>query len=91
MNVAAVAEPAARGPAPSPTLADLPRGGKGTISELEGRDVVVQRLLEMGLTQGAVVEVVRFAPLGDPIEVRVLGYLLSLRREDARCVRVAAT
>jgi ferrous iron transport protein A len=42
----------------------------------------------MGLTQGAVVSVVRTAPLGDPLEVRVRGYLLSVRRGDARLVRV---
>ena len=74
--------------APPPTLADLPKGGRAVIEGIEGRDPVVQRLLEMGLTKGSPVEVVRFAPLGDPIEVRIRGYLLSLRREDARCVRV---
>jgi Fe2+ transport system protein FeoA len=74
--------------APSRTLADVPRGASATIRALLGRDAVVQRLLEMGLTEGADVHVVRFAPLGDPIEVKVRGYLLSLRREDARCVHV---
>jgi ferrous iron transport protein A len=70
------------------TLADLAKGDRGRIETLEGAGVVAQRLLEMGLTPGAVVTVVRFAPLGDPIEVKVRGYALSLRREDARAVRV---
>jgi ferrous iron transport protein A len=72
------------------TLADLERGGGGRVARLEGRPAVVQRLSEMGLTPGAEVKVVRFAPLGDPIEVRVRGYSLSLRREDARAVVLAA-
>jgi Fe2+ transport system protein FeoA len=72
------------------TLADLPKGGRGTVARLEGRPVVVQRLSEMGLTPGTEVVVLRFAPLGDPIEVRVRGYALSLRREDARAVVLAA-
>jgi Fe2+ transport system protein FeoA len=72
------------------TLADLPKGGHGRVARLTGRPVVVQRLSEMGLTPGTEVVVVRFAPLGDPIEVRVRGYALSLRREDARAVVLAA-
>jgi Fe2+ transport system protein FeoA len=55
---------------------------------LEGPPGVVQRLLEMGLTEGTVVGVVRAAPLGDPLEVRVRGYRLSVRKDDARLVRV---
>jgi Fe2+ transport system protein FeoA len=72
------------------TLADLEKGGRGRVARIEGRPVVVQRLSEMGLTPGVEVVVVRFAPLGDPIEVRVRGYALSLRREDARAVVLAA-
>ena len=71
-----------------PTLADLGVGGKAKVLGVSGRGPTVQRLLEMGLTAGAEVEVIRFAPLGDPLEVRVRGYSLSLRREDARSVRV---
>jgi Fe2+ transport system protein FeoA len=47
-----------------------------------------QRLLEMGLTVGAEFEVVRFAPLGDPIDIKVRGYHLSLRKKDAAGVRI---
>jgi Fe2+ transport system protein FeoA len=48
-----------------------------------------QRLLEMGLTVGAECEVVRFAPMGDPIDIKVRGYQLSLRKKEAGGVRVA--
>jgi Fe2+ transport system protein FeoA len=47
-----------------------------------------QRLLEMGLTVGAECEVVRFAPMGDPIDIKVRGYQLSLRKKEAGGVRV---
>lgn len=47
-----------------------------------------QRLLEMGLTVGAEFEVIRFAPMGDPIDIKVRGYHLSLRKKDAAGVRV---
>jgi len=71
------------------TLADLPVGGRGTVASVAGAPAVAQRLLEMGLTQGTEVEVVRFAPLGDPMEVRLWGYLLSLRKADAKNVLLA--
>ena len=48
-----------------------------------------QRLLEMGLTVGAECEIVRFAPMGDPIDIKVRGYQLSLRKKEASGVRVA--
>jgi Fe2+ transport system protein FeoA len=68
------------------TLADLPVGGRGLVAAVNGTRGVAQRLLEMGLIQGTEVEVVRFAPLGDPLEIRLWGYLLSLRKADAHCV-----
>jgi Fe2+ transport system protein FeoA len=71
------------------TLADLPPGRSGTVAGVEGAPALVQRLLEMGLTVGTGVEVVRYAPLGDPMEIRLRGYLLSLRKNDARNVRLA--
>jgi len=64
-------------------------GARGKVAGLDGSSTLVQRLLEMGLTTGVEVAVVRFAPLGDPIEVKVRGYLLTLRRADARSVRIA--
>jgi Fe2+ transport system protein FeoA len=73
---------------PSTRLADLAKGARARVTSVAGSPGTAQRLLEMGLTAGAVVEVVRFAPLGDPIEVSVRGYRLSLRREDAAGVLV---
>jgi ferrous iron transport protein A len=78
---------AARGGGRAPrSLADLPVGGSGRVREVVGGDALEQRLLEMGLTPGTLLQVIRFAPLGDPLEVRVRGYLLSVRRHDARGV-----
>jgi Fe2+ transport system protein FeoA len=77
-------------PAPARRLADLARGDRARVTAVAGAPATTQRLLEMGLTTGALVEVVRFAPLGDPIEVKVRGYRLSLRREDARGIEVEA-
>ncbi len=81
--------PSTGGPA-ARTLADLAVGDKARVVKLEGAGLTVQRLAEMGLTPGVVITVVRFAPLGDPVEVKVRGYALSLRNVDARCVLVSA-
>ncbi len=69
------------------TLADLHPGTRATIAGYERADVS-PRLLEMGLLPGVHVEVVRRAPLGDPIYVHVMGHPLSLRLHDARAVLV---
>jgi ferrous iron transport protein A len=69
-------------------LSDLPRGARARVLSLDGGVAASQRLLEMGLTAGAAVEVLRFAPLGDPVEIRVRGYALSLRRQEAKGVVV---
>ncbi len=69
-------------------LCDLPVGSKGAVL---GFDVVSSqriRLLEMGLTEGTEFQIVRLAPLGDPIDVKVRGYHLSLRRKEAGGIRV---
>jgi ferrous iron transport protein A len=72
------------------TLEDLAPGSRGRIAGIDGDVEMVQRLLEMGLVPGTELEVVRLAPLGDPIEVRVRGYLLSIRKENARLIRLEA-
>lgn len=69
------------------SLATLQPGDRGIIVRIHGSAFgITQRLLEMGLTRGTEVELVRFAPLGDPIEISVRGYRLSLRREEAESV-----
>lgn len=70
-------------------LSSMKIGEKGTVDALQGDDAVAQRLLELGLIPGSSIEVVRFAPMGDPINIKVRGYHLSLRRQEARTVRVA--
>ena len=63
-------------------------GCKGTVFAVGGDADVRRRLLEMGFCNGASVEVIRRAPLGDPIEFRLRGYHLSLREEQARHVQI---
>ncbi len=70
------------------TLADVPIGQTATVREVEGYDDVAVRLLEMGLTPGVEVKVIGAALLGDPVELEVRGYRLSLRKSEARRVQV---
>ncbi len=70
------------------TLNQMSAGQSGTIEELTGHDVICHRLLEMGITRGTKIQVVRFAPMGDPIDIKVRGYHLSLRRKEAEVIRV---
>jgi len=71
-------------------LSDLPVGQCATIAALDGEPQMIQRLLEMGLTPGTEVVVVRLAPLGDPMEVTVRGYNLSIRKDDAHHLVISA-
>ncbi len=71
------------------TLSTIPLGQKGRVTGFALPPEQRQRLLEMGLTVGAQFEVVRFAPLGDPIDIKVRGYHLSLRKNEAAGVLVA--
>jgi len=71
-----------------PSLLELPIGQRGRIEEVLGEDALMQRLMEMGLLEGAEVEVLGFAPFGDPLEVRLRDYRLSLRRNEAARIRV---
>jgi len=73
------------------TLDQLRAGQRARVEALDGDDAVVQRLLEMGLLEGEAIEVVGFAPLGDPLEIRLRGYCLSLRRREAARIRVQTT
>lgn len=71
-------------------LSNLPVGNTGVIADIDGDSPVVRRLLEMGLTSGTSIRVVRETPFGDPIQVQVRGYHLTLRRAEADHVRIAA-
>ncbi len=70
------------------TLAELPPGQRGLIKRVGGRGAVKRRIVDMGVVRGAPVEVVKVAPLGDPIEVKVRGYHLTLRKEEAAMIIV---
>ncbi len=70
-------------------LDTLVPGEKGTVADFASPVFEVrQRLMEMGLTKGTAVEVIRLAPLGDPIEISVRGYRLSLRRKEAAAIMI---
>lgn len=71
------------------TLDELKTGQTGTITAIEGEGPVVQRLMALGLLAGSAIRITRRAIGGDPIEVAIMDYALSLRREEARRVRVA--
>ncbi|HUY87815.1 MAG TPA: ferrous iron transport protein A [Pirellulales bacterium] len=70
------------------SLAELPVGGRARVLEVSGGDDVSMRLLEMGLTPGIELAVVGTAPLGDPLELEVRGYRLSVRKSEASKVAV---
>ena len=70
------------------TLAQMQEGQRGRVLRIGGDGATRQRLLDMGITRGAVIKVERRAPLGDPIEVTVKGYYLAIRESEARCVIV---
>ncbi len=69
-------------------LSELEVGQRAQVAAIQGADGVSQRLMEMGLFEGQVIEVIGFAPLGDPIEIRVQDSNLSLRRTEAARVLV---
>ncbi|WP_455581468.1 FeoA family protein [Dysosmobacter sp.] len=70
------------------TLDTLPLGREAVITAVGGAGALRLRLLDMGLIPKTAVRVEKIAPLGDPIELRVRGYALSLRKEDARNIQV---
>ena len=70
------------------TLADLGPEERGCIHSVTGTDGIAQRLSELGFTNGQTVQVVRFAPLGDPMQIRIRGFSLALRLHEARRVRL---
>lgn len=70
------------------SLTSLGVGQSGTVAEIKLPPERRGRILEMGLLVGTGVELVRFAPLGDPVEIKVRGYNLSLRKADAELIFV---
>ena len=70
------------------TLADMVVGGRAKVAKVHGQPALRHRLLEMGMTPGCRVRLVRVAPLGDPLDFELRGYHLSLRRDEARNVAI---
>lgn len=70
------------------TLEELAPGERGKVLKLTGDSAVRRRIMDMGVTPGSEIEVERVAPLGDPIEVKVRGYHLSLRKQEAAQIAV---
>ena len=70
------------------TLKDVRIGGSAKVIKLHGEGPVRRRIMDMGITRGISISVRKVAPLGDPIEVTVRGYELSLRKEDAQMILV---
>lgn len=69
-------------------LAELRPGDRSRVVEVAGEAGAARRLMDLGVTRGTPVEVVRRAPLGDPMEVRVRGFMLTLRRAEAEHITV---
>ena len=72
------------------TLKDIKIGESAMVVKLEGEGAIRRRIMDMGITKGTQIFVKRVAPLGDPIELTVRGYQLSLRKEDAKKILVEA-
>ena len=70
------------------TLKDVKIGETVTVQKLSGEGAVRRRIMDMGVTKGTQISVRKVAPLGDPIEVTVRGYELSIRKLDAQMILV---
>lgn len=70
------------------TLLDVENGQKCVVRKIHKKASLTKRLVEMGVSRGAVIEVERVAPLGDPIEIKVKGYHLSIRKTEAENIEV---
>ena len=70
-------------------LSRLPIGSTATILSVGGSGALRQHFLDMGLIQGTEVTVVKYAPMGDPIELRIHGYELTIRLEDAENIEIS--
>lgn len=72
------------------TLREAKVGSNVVVSRIEGEGAYKRRIMDMGITKGSEIYIRKVAPLGDPVEITVRGYELSLRRQDAECVTVSA-
>ena len=70
------------------TLGDAKVGSTVVVTKIEGDSAFKRRIMDMGITKGSELYIRKVAPLGDPVEVTVRGYELSVRKDDAQCVQV---
>lgn len=70
------------------TLKDIEKGHTVRVKKIHGEGALKRRVMDMGITNGVEINMVKAAPLGDPMELELRGYHLSLRREDADLVEV---
>jgi ferrous iron transport protein A len=70
------------------TLDQLGPGDKGIVRKVQGDDAMKRRIVDMGLVAGTAVKVQKFAPLGDPMEIKVKNFNLSLRKAEAALIQV---
>ncbi|MGH4038328.1 MAG: FeoA family protein [Sphaerochaeta sp.] len=69
-------------------LLDLSIGESGKVLSFENQGVVRKRLLDMGITTGVQVKLIKVAPMGDPLEIELRGYNLSLRKSEAKAINI---
>ena len=70
------------------TLRDVPVGATSKVVKIHGEGALKRRIMDMGITKGSEIYIRKVAPLGDPVEITVRGYELSVRKNDAQCVQV---
>lgn len=70
------------------TLGDAKVGSTVVVTKIEGDSAYKRRIMDMGITKGSKLYIRKVAPLGDPVEITVRGYELSVRKDDAQCVQV---
>ena len=70
------------------TLSDIQMGESAKVTAVKGNNPITRRLMEMGIVPGASVKLIKSAPFGDPLEIRVRGYHLAIRRSEAEQIEV---
>ena len=70
------------------TLKDVKVGRSATVVKLNGVGALRRRIMDMGITRGVEIRITKVAPLGDPLEITVRGYELSLRKADAAMIEI---
>lgn len=71
------------------SLSDIPVGSEGRVVAVNATNGIARRIMEMGVVPGVTVSVIKAAPFGDPIEVRVRGYSLAMRKTEADAIEVS--